>query len=506
MGFDCGFDIYPPLEPTPANQAQYELFLREVLTTYGLPYDNEPNPDGGDKGMSSDIVCVNTDSKYSYIEFTVGEHPRIPRRCQHFLRFSSKVSGSSEAEPYIRTVRGIAKRHLGDRVYCWHHMNELHGRVRQYGCYCWAEIRAARKRWDDEPEHTPEELRQGSAETDETAEASVTSQEKLYTVTPIPGKGSGFLATRDIPKGTRILLEAPAFKIPGSVGAAATAERIVLREVRNLSQDQQRAFLSLHNAKGPEGHSPFLGTAMTNVLPLGDDGDAGLFLEASRLNHSCRPNAQHVWNAALGCLTVHALRDVAAGCEITISYISGVSMGYGARQRHLMDEFSFQCDCELCSRPPPAHARSDSQLALMEFVSECIDADSEEIADPAETLGWIRRLIELSGQEGIESLQVSSAWSMAFQIAVMVGDKARAKAFGERAYAVRKLLSGDDNPTTVSFKRLAERPVEHSLYGTRMMCYDDNWEPPRNMGGEEFENWLWDTTRWVSSTVRLGVS
>jgi hypothetical protein len=31
MGIDCGFDIYPPLERTNANQEQYELFLREVL-------------------------------------------------------------------------------------------------------------------------------------------------------------------------------------------------------------------------------------------------------------------------------------------------------------------------------------------------------------------------------------------------------------------------------------------------------------------------------------------
>jgi len=40
MGVDCDFDIYPPLERTKANQEQYELFLREVLDTYG-PRDGD---------------------------------------------------------------------------------------------------------------------------------------------------------------------------------------------------------------------------------------------------------------------------------------------------------------------------------------------------------------------------------------------------------------------------------------------------------------------------------
>jgi hypothetical protein len=94
--------------------------------------------------------------------------------------------------------------------------------------------------------------------------------------------------------------------------------------VRSLTRDQQQAFLALQNAKGHR-YSPLLGIAKTNMLPLGaSDGSGGLFLEASRINHSCQPNAQHTWNASLGRLTVHALRDIEAGREITISYMSSV--------------------------------------------------------------------------------------------------------------------------------------------------------------------------------------
>jgi hypothetical protein len=74
MGVDCGFDIYPPLERTKANQEQYELFLREVLDTYG-PRDG----DDAEQGDGGSVVRVNAESEESYIDFEVGEHLHLPR-------------------------------------------------------------------------------------------------------------------------------------------------------------------------------------------------------------------------------------------------------------------------------------------------------------------------------------------------------------------------------------------------------------------------------------------
>lgn len=79
MGFDCGFDIYP----TPSNQEKYASFISEVLNTYETEDDW-----GGDS-----VVRVVPDLPVSDIEFLVGEHPAIPYKCEHFLRFSSKASG-----------------------------------------------------------------------------------------------------------------------------------------------------------------------------------------------------------------------------------------------------------------------------------------------------------------------------------------------------------------------------------------------------------------------------
>ena len=312
MGIDCGFDIYPPLERTKANQEQYELFLQEVLDAYE-PRDS----DGADQGDGDSVVRVNAESEESYIEFEVGEHLHLPHRCEHFLRFSSKISGRSLAEPYIRGVYKIAKQRLGGRAYFWHEMNELGPHIGHSGCYNWSEIHAARKKigeYEQEAEEWEEtnmqdEVQQGDNGTDKIADVP-TSCDRLYTIKSITGKGLGFVATTEISKGTRILLEVPLFKTPGSMEDVGSAEITVLREVRSLTKDQQRAF-ALQNSKERE-YSPVLGIVITNMLTLGGSNDGGLFLEASRINHSCQPNAQHSWNTpcAISRLTVRSLSRI----------------------------------------------------------------------------------------------------------------------------------------------------------------------------------------------------
>jgi hypothetical protein len=502
MGIDCGFDIYPPLERTKANQEQYELFLREVLDTYG-PRDS----DDAEQGNGGSVVCVNAESEESYIDFEVGEHPHLPRRCEHFLRFSSKISGRSLAEPYIRGVCKIAKRWLGHRVYFWHEINEFGPHIRHSGCYNWNEIHAARRkiREHKQPEegeqgetNIQDEVQQGGDGTDGMADVPA-SHDGLYTIKPITGKGLGFIAASKISKGTRILLEVPLFKTPDSTEDIGSAEIIVLREVKSLTKDQQRAFFALQNVQGRNKCTPVLGIAITNMLPLGGSNNGGLFLEASRINHSCQPNAQHAWNDDLGHLTIHALRDIEADHEITISYISGVSLGYAERQRHLMDAFSFVCACELCSLPLTARTESDYRLDQIRSIDEdegaATDLD-QVLKRPAKSLSQVHRLFELLEEEGICDIRISRACFNAFQIAAIVGDKARAKVFAERAYAARKVLAGDDNPMTIEFKHLAKQPVDYHLFGKRFHCYDDNWEAPREICGEELENWLWNTDGW----------
>lgn len=76
-----------------------------------------------------------------------------------------------------------------------------------------------------------------------------------------------------------------------------------------------------------------------------------LFFMLSRCNHSCSPNAQWSWDASTLTLTVTALRPIATGEEITISYIPLYS-DPTLRQQILKDAYGFDCVCDECTLPP----------------------------------------------------------------------------------------------------------------------------------------------------------
>jgi hypothetical protein len=141
MGYGCGFDIYPALEPTPSNQDKYEHFIQEIMRTYSAS-DADPDSDADSDSRPAELVAK---PRGAILEFMVGEHPSMPynpRLCHYFLRFSSKVSGglTARAEPFIRGVHRIAKRRFGDRVMWWHEMSEGGTKAQQYGMYDYGEV------------------------------------------------------------------------------------------------------------------------------------------------------------------------------------------------------------------------------------------------------------------------------------------------------------------------------------------------------------------------------
>lgn len=509
MGFDCGFDIYPPLEPTPSNKNKYKGFLDEILRTY----EKDSN------------VCAESEWEGVYIEFMVGEHPTIPHNCEHFLRFSSKVSGSSAAQPYIDGVHKIAKNWLGDCVQFWHEMVET-GDQSQWGCYGWNEIHAMRKMREEQARETrldKEEIgtsstsgvallgkqerkskqgrpnQEGISKQEVEMEQGVKAKQGsdrvgdgLYAIKPILGKGFGFIATSKIPKGTRLLSESPIFKVPRDTDNAhlRAMESIIVERLKTIGKDQQRAFFSLHNSHG-KSYSPFLGIAMTNVLPLGSEAQqGGLFLEASRINHSCNHNAQNTWNANSDQLTIHVFKDVEVGEEITISYLNG-SESYKTRQAVLKNKFGFNCVCHLCSLSSEQRRQSDRRLDEITRLDGLIGDGMRIISTPIACLHDAYTLLQLLKEERVADARIPRLYYDALQIAIANGDQARAKAFAERAYAARVILEGDDSPESIRLKGLAKRPADHRLYGTSTSWRQAAEKVPQGLGERDFENWLW---------------
>ena len=307
-------------------------------------------------------------------------------------------------------------------------------------------------------------------------EKEVKSGSRLYTVKAIAGKGKGLVAITKIAKGTRILSEIPIFMVPRDNPNIKEVEGLVVKEVKSLDQDQQRTFFDLTNIYG-DTHSESLAIARTNVLPLGSDANGGLFLESSRINLSCRHNAQNTWNESIGRLTIHALRDIEERQEITISYLAG-TFEYAERQRSLKEKFKFDCKCELCSLPPPQREESDVRLRKLQAIDDMIGIFSlaQESLEPGPALDLLHTMFSLYDEEGIWDARIARAYNDAYQIANESGDEARARIFAGRAYNARRLIEGDDSPATLKMKRRAE---------------EISAKIPQGMSEAQFENWLW---------------
>ena len=141
----------------------------------------------------------------------------------------------------------------------------------------------------------------------------------------------------------------------------------------------------------------YLGIIRTNSLPVETDGDKGvIFLEACRINHACDNNAQKNWNENIKRHTVHALRDICKGEEITIYYL-GVDKNREDRREAFQAKLGFTCLCRLCSLPPEQSQESDRRLEEIYRLDGLIGQGGVDgiLSSPLRTLRYVDQQVRL---------------------------------------------------------------------------------------------------------------
>ncbi|KAL9032863.1 MAG: hypothetical protein Q9214_007779, partial [Letrouitia sp. 1 TL-2023] len=207
----------------------------------------------------------------------------------------------------------------------------------------------------------------------------------------VPGKGKGLVARFSIFKGTRILCEQPLFTSP-QLSPISLLEGTIATKLKTLSKTQQRQFLLLHN--NFPGKHPFSGIVKTNALPCGPDSPiGGIYPTICLINHSCLPNAHNSWNPDSKCETIHAIRDIPAGEEITISYDKGGPST--SRRAHLRDAFGFDCACGVCSLSLPELQISDTHRVQIQHLDNAIGDPDRVFGKPDACLADCRSLLQL---------------------------------------------------------------------------------------------------------------
>ncbi|KAL5590192.1 hypothetical protein FOBRF1_013749 [Fusarium oxysporum] len=295
---------------------------------------------------------------------------------------------------------------------------------------------------------------------------------EMVALREVPGKGKGLIATHRILKGTRVLSEEPIIRIPEDTPDSPALRASLRRQVDELTSDQRRAFLSMCNIYPGEADSQYLGIFRTNALPI--ESGSGIFLAARRINHTCDNNVQKAWNEGIKRHTVHALRDIDKGEEITITYI-GILNNRRTRQEALRKKFNDR--------------RLDEILRLDARIGR--DGLVGILSDPKRVLGYVDQQVRLYNEQTLDDVGLPRAFFDAAQITVAHGDLARGRVFTERAAAGWLVLEGDDSPRVLNAKKLAQDPSSHDTYGNSTAWRTAVDDVPQGLDSNEFENWIW---------------
>lgn len=113
------------------------------------------------------------------------------------------------------------------------------------------------------------------------------------------------------------------------------------------------ALPSLEDSEGyalaSEEKRALLGILKLNSVHLPGQG-AGVFATISRANHSCQPNARFKFGPGRTYCSLVAMRRLAAGDEITVSYISESNMLLPiSHRRKMLSNWNFTCCCPRCA-------------------------------------------------------------------------------------------------------------------------------------------------------------
>ena len=277
-----------------------------------------------------------------------------------------------------------------------------------------------------------------------------------YEARAVDGKGLGLFATRDIHEGERLIAEVPLARWLMPKDASQQVRRRSFEQlIAEFTPAQRAGFLALSHSThhgDASGGRTMMGTWLTNALPINyEDGygndethdEGAVFAVISRINHSCVPNCHHEWNPALGRETIHAIAPIAAGTELTISYLMPAGRPCTERQERLQAQFGFTCDCALCGLCGDAQQRSDAcQRAIGELTPEAG-------APLPAMLSRLEVRLSLMRREGMPGVWARPLLNHAMVASVQdksPAGKARSAELAERARAACLTSTGPDHP------------------------------------------------------------
>ncbi|MCJ1455194.1 hypothetical protein MMC28_005548, partial [Mycoblastus sanguinarius] len=211
------------------------------------------------------------------------------------------------------------------------------------------------------PQSSIADIKRDSIDGLDPEEESQEDCEPLFTIKSSPGKGLGFFATRDISQGTQILEETPLFIIANN-----NNEHEIVHKFQALSLAQKCQFMDLNCPDSTKDNiiSRFKG----NAFRIGSGMTSAVFVNASRINHSCVPNTRFYFDEFTKRQIFVAASDVAKGHEITICYCPPFLTCRERNER--LKHYQFSCACGACTDDDGVSDRRRVRLRELEDLME----------------------------------------------------------------------------------------------------------------------------------------
>ncbi|KAI9058449.1 SET domain-containing protein [Trametes sanguinea] len=308
------------------------------------------------------------------------------------------------------------------------------------------------------------------------ASAKVASKEPQVNVQdaqPLPGKGMGVVAQRDISQGELVLREKPLFVVPNKVSMSPGA--VLLASLATLPPRQRASFYNLSYVNFPSGLAPdsdayneqlALAIFQTNAVSAGSRG-VGIFPRMARLNHGCSRafNVVYTWREDEGALVVHALKPVRAGEELLTTY-TDTKRPRHVRREFLREHYGFECQCAVCSLPDDPSVKSDERLhAMSELYGRFSSWQHERISGSEATAAAIS-IWRLGEEEGYWSERGQLAADVT-HVAAAHSDDAATREWARLAQRWYSYELGADSAQAREMGRVAAQPQVHAAWGTR---------------------------------------
>ncbi|KAJ7198600.1 hypothetical protein GGX14DRAFT_525763 [Mycena pura] len=263
----------------------------------------------------------------------------------------------------------------------------------------------------------------------------------------LPGKGKAVFSTRALAQGELILSERPLLIRPSGMTIPTPptftreqffqhqlngTELYLEHSVNRMSPERKAAFMALANSHKEDGSGPLMGITRTNSIGLPglrpgvkepEEQHSAVCNEISRLNHSCSANTNPIFDKYSLSYRLYAVRDIAAGEELTFQYINTLSDA--AKRQESLKPYDFVCTCTACTEPT---AESDARRAAICGFTPTVMmwAIKRELSDD-----WLiekcREQLALIEQEGLEHVEPYCAAVKAIMEAyICLGDTAQA--------------------------------------------------------------------------------